>query len=131
MRFQYNGEVLYNKELILDDAGNTCLQAIDSVQRCFYLYIRTSLGESTVLEFGPLYSEDELLPEEYTIHFKRIEYSDNAIRKIISDFLRPKKFVGNKKVSIEEVNEIDFDEALSYGIDPFKYLSKYSDTSNY
>lgn len=129
--FQYNGEVLWSDEITLESLGNTCLEAEDSVGRCHYLITRTLLGETTCLEFGPLYKDNELLPDEHSIFFSRFEFSENAISKKIAKFLGPKKFYGNKKVKIVSVKEIDVDEALSYGIDPFKYLSNYSATSNY
>lgn len=130
--FNYNGEVLWSDEITLESLGNVCLEATDSLERCHYLIARTSLGETTYLEFGPLYHDNELLPDSYDIHFERFEYSDNAMIKKISKFLGPKKgIIGNKKVKIINVKEITFDEALTYGIDPFKYLSGYSDTSNY
>ena len=129
--FPFNGEVLWSDEITLESLGNVCLDVTDAVERHHYLIARTSLGETSYLEFGPLYSENELLPDDYSIHFERFEYSDNAMIKKIVKFLGPKKFIGNKKVKITNVKEISFDEALTYGIDPFKYLSYYSETSNY
>ena len=131
MIFGYDIELLANKEIDIESLGNVCLEAIDSVNRCFYLWIKTVVGESTILEFGPIYKEDELLPNDYEITFKRIDYSDGALMKVIQKFFRPRKFIGNKKVKIEQVNFIDHDVALTYGINPFKYLQDYSDTSNY
>jgi len=129
--FCYNGEVMWSDEITLESLGNVSLEAIDAVGRSHFLITRTALGETTYLEFGPLYKENELLPDNHDIHFERFEYSDNALIKKITKFLGPKKFIGNKKVKITEVKELDVNEALSYGIDPFKYLMNYSETSNY
>ena len=129
--FNFNGECIYYDSIELESLGNVCLDATDAVERHHFLIARTSLGETTYLEFGPLYLEEELLPDNHDIHFERFDYSDNAMIKKITKFLGPKKFIGNKKVKIAHVKEITFEEALSYGIDPFKYLSDYSDTSNY
>lgn len=129
--FNYNGEVLWSDEITLESLGNVCLDAVDSVERHYFLIARTLLGETTYLEFGPLYLEKELLPDKHDIHFERFEFSENALAKKITKFLGPKQFIGNKKVKIIDVKEITVDEALSYGINPFKYLMDYSDTSNY
>lgn len=129
--FKFNGEVLWSDEITLESLGNVSLDVVDALERHHFLITRTALGETTYLEFGPLYVERELLPDDYSIHFERFDYSDNALIKKISKFLGPKKSIGNKKVKVVSVNEIDFHEALSYGIDPFKYLSSYNDTSNY
>ena len=129
--FSYNGTVTYNDSLYLESLGNVSLEATDTVGRSFFLVIRTALGEASCLEFGPVYKGEELLPDDMTIHFKRIEYSENELIKIITKFLGPKKFIGNKKVPIEKVEVIDTDLALSYGVNPFKYLSEFSDDSNY
>lgn len=129
--FNFNGTVMYSDSITLESLGNVSLEAIDAVGRHFYLVIRTALGETSYLEYGPLYPDNELLPDETNIHFKRIEFSENALTKVIATFLSPKKFIGNKKVAIDKVEIIDVDLALSYGINPFKYLSEFSDTSNY
>ena len=129
--FNFNGTVTYNDSIYIEHEGNVALEATDTVGRSFFLVIRTALGESSYLEFGPLYKDEELLPEDTTIHFKRIEYSEYELDKVILKFLGPKKWIGNKKVPLEKVEIISVDLALSYGINPFKYLSEFSDTSNY
>ena len=108
--FNYNGEVMWSDEITLESLGNVCLDATDVLDRHHFLIARTSLGETTYLEFGPLYLEKELLPDNHDIHFERFDYSDNAMIKKITKFLGPKQFIGNKKVKIADVKEITFEE---------------------
>ena len=123
--FNYNGEVLWSDSITLESLGNVSLEARDSFDRNYYLIARTSIGETTVLEFGPVYPEEEVLPPNYSIFYDKFECSDNAMIKRITKFLGPKKGIGKKKVPIVSVKEISFDEAVTYGINPFKYVKDY------
>lgn len=121
--FNYNGEVIFSEEFDVDSVGNVCLHAIDSIGANYFLYIKTTLGITECLEFGPiLILEDETLEDTYSIVCSRFEYSDASCVKKIQSFLRPRPSLMNKrkKVQITHVETIDIFEALSYGINPFK-----------
>lgn len=128
--FNYNAEITYNDSIHIEHQGNVSIEATDEVGRTFYLVTRTALGETSCLEFGPLYKDEELLPEETIIHFKRIDYSEKELDKMIMKFLSPRTYA-KKQLKWEKIEVIDVDLALSYGISPFKYLSEFSADSNY
>lgn len=132
-QFNYNGETTYNDCLIVEDLGNTCLQATDELGYCYFFIAKTRLGTTSSIEFGPIDLEDDLLPDESDIHFERFEFSNKIIIKKISKFLMSKKnmLVKSKKVKIIQVVEIPLEEALNYGVNIFDYIKDYSDTSNY
>ena len=72
----------------------------------------------------------ELLPDTMIVTFKRFDFSEKTCNSMISRFLANRR-VHNLVVRTENVEIISFEEALSYGIDPFKYLMNYSEESNY
>ena len=123
--FNYNGELIFSQEFEVESVGNVCLHAIDGAGANYFLYLKTDLGITECLEFGPiLMLEDDELEDMYTISYSRFEYSDGGCTKKIASFLRPRPSVMNKKkkVQIESVEVIDAFEALSYGVNPFKIL---------
>lgn len=127
-KFGYNSETVYSKELDIDELGQVCLEAIDSEAMCYYLIIRTSLGQSSIVEYGPLVPDVELLPDITEVKFQRIDFNELRIKKIIKTFLQPRNKGKNK---IEDVNQISIDEAISRGVDILGYMKKFDKTSNY
>lgn len=126
--FNYNGETVYSDILELDSLGQACIEAIDSQGFTYYLIIRTLLGESTILEYGPIIPDLGILPPIYNINFQRVAYSEKTITKIIRKFLSPKNKGKNK---VEVANILEYEEALSKGINPFEYLKEFCEESNY
>lgn len=112
-------------ELDIEDMGNVCLEAIDSVDRRYYLMVKTKLGQTKVLEFGPIWYDSEKLDTETDWSYQEIEFSENAISKVLNTFLRNRKFIGKKKVSITELKTISEDYFMSCNIDPFKEMKEY------
>lgn len=123
-QFSYNGTVSYNDSLIVEDLGNTCIEAVDELGYCYYFITRTKLGITSCLEYGPLNLDDNLLPDESNIKFSRFEFSNNAIIKKIVAFLGPKKsmMLKTKKVKIIQALEKSFDEVIEYGVNMFEYF---------
>ena len=124
--FKFGAETTYNNEIDIDDIGNVCIEAVDDAFQNYYLIIRTSLGVTTVVEYGPLVPDIELLPKTTKIEFKRFGFKEEAISKIIS------KFLSNRfKQKIESAYIIDYEDALDSGVNIFDYMRNYSETSNY
>ena len=122
--FNYNGSVTYEDSVNVEDLGNTCLQAVDELNYCYFFITKTSLGITSCLEYGPIDLEDDLLPDETNIQFSRFEFSNKTIIKKINAFLMPKKnlLVKTKKCKIIQVTELSLKEALSFGVNIFDYL---------
>lgn len=128
--FNYNPVSMFSNEIELESVGNVCLRLTTSLNTWYFLVLRTSLGETTSLEFGPLVPDCELLPDTMIVTFKRFDFSEKTCNSMISKFLANRR-IHNLVVRTENVEIISFEEALSYGIDPFKYLMNYSEESNY
>lgn len=126
--FEYDGETLYSREFELEELGQVCLEAIDSECFSYYLIIRTSLGQSSILEYGPLVTDSKLVPYSTSIKFQRIDFKDIKLKQIIKMFLAPRNKGKNK---IVEVHQLDVKEALSRGVNLLEYMESFSDVSNY
>ena len=112
----------YENEIDIDDIGNVCLEAVDDAFQTYYLVIRTSLGTTTIVEYGPLVPDVGLLPKTTDIRFKRMGYKADAISNIINKFLAHRY-----QHKIESASIVDYNYALDCGVDIFEYMRNYSD----
>ena len=124
--FKFGPEINYNNELEIENVGNVCIEAIDNAGQNYYLIIRTSLGVTTIVEFGPVVPDIDLLPKSTRIEFKRMGYKEETLHKIIAKFLSDRY-----QQRIEGAYIVDYDYALDCGVDIFEYMRNYSEDSNY
>lgn len=127
-KFGYSQETIFSKELDVDELGQVALEARDSDSMFYYLVIRTSLGQSSILEYGPIVPDIAILPDVTEIKFQRIDFNELKIKQIIKKFLMARNKGKNK---IEDVIQIDVNDALSRGINILEYMKNFDKTSNY
>ena len=87
----------------------------------FYLLIRTTMGKSSVTTFGPVVPDLKLLPNNFELTHKRIDFDINKVRKEIRTFLlnSKRKITEAKEVTVSDIIEScpNFKEYLTnYGI---------------
>ena len=85
----------------IEDIGNVCIQASNDTGQNWILLIRTKLGFSYILEYGPFFYGKIT---EYLSHtFQRIEYSEYKLEKKINKFLNePKRVITQVQIRDEE-----------------------------
>jgi hypothetical protein len=127
-KFGYSQETIFSKELDIDELGQVALEAKDSDSMFYYLIIRTSLGQSSILEYGPIVPDINLLPDSTEIKFQRVDFNELKIKQIIKKFLLPRNKGKNK---IEDVIQIDVNDALSRGVNILEYMKNFDKESNY
>lgn len=129
--YGYNGTSQYSDYLELEDNMNFAIHAIDRDCLNYYLVVYTNMGRTSILEYGPLSEEDDIVPEESTIKYSQIDSEEKKVDDIIRKFLGPKKklkshkknpFDTSKYNKIVEVNEMSVEEALGWGINLFDFL---------
>lgn len=106
MRSSFNYLYMTEAQDVLDieDIGNVCIQANNDVGQNWILYIKTSLGFSYIIEYGPFqYNKNT---EYLNSTFQRIEYSEYKLEKKID------KFLNEPRRMITQVQFIDEDEAF-------------------
>ena len=129
--YGYNGTAQYADYLELEDNLNFALQAFDEDGLYYFLVVYTKLGYTTILEYGPMSCDDDIIPELYNVSQKKIEVDDKKVDDIINKFLQRKTrldshkknpFDSSRKCKVVEVKEVTTNYALDSGIDIFKYL---------
>lgn len=129
--YGYNGTSQYGDYLELEDNMNFAIEAYDADYLSYYLVVYTKLGQTTILEYGPLSEEDDIVPEESTIKYTKIESEEKKVDDAIRKFLGAKKKLKSHKKNpfdtsrynkIIEVREVTVEEALNLGINLFDFL---------
>lgn len=105
MTFDYLERVVVEGQLEVENIGDCVLQANNDLGEEHYLIIKTELGWTEILEYGPCTPDLLELHKSYTIHYSRIEYNQGKIERTIDKFLNdPKKQITQAKVvSIEDI----------------------------
>ena len=121
MTFKFNNEYVAQSLINIDDIGNFALEGVDEHNGFFYyLLVKTTLGTTTILTFGPVVPDVKLLPDYYNITYQRLQFKDKVIYKYINMWLNDKiKKISNAQLIEEDVllNELrDIkDYILNYG----------------
>ena len=107
MTFDYMERVVVDGQLDVEDIGQCVIQATNDLGEEFYLIIKTDLGWTEILEYGPCVPDMELRQLNYQIKYSRIEYNQSKIERAIDKFLNdPKRCITQAKVTdISEIRE--------------------------
>ena len=107
MTFDYLQRVVIDGQLEVEDIGQCIIQANNDLAEEFYLIIKTELGWTEILEYGPCVPDLPLLQVNYNIKYSRIEYNQGKIERAIDKFLNdPKRGITQAKlVELEDIHE--------------------------
>lgn len=107
MTFEYLQRVIVDGELEVDDIGQCVIQANNDLAEEFYLIIKTELGWTEIMEYGPCVPDLPLLQLNYNIKYSRFEYNQGKIERTIDKFLNdPKRCITQAKLSsLEDIRE--------------------------
>lgn len=132
MEFNYNSMSAYTKfiEIEGDSLGSLSLKATSNLGSNYYLVIKSYLGTTVILEYGPLYPEKELgiIIENINYSLDKIEFDDKKIIKRIKNFIYHRQ---KGKIKIIEVEKIDEATALSQALDLFDYVRNFDKENDY
>ena len=107
MIFEYLQRVVVDGQLDVENIGDCVLQANSDLGEEYYLIIKTSLGDTEMMEYGPYVPDLNILPPNYQIKYSRFDYNQSKIERLIDKFLNdPKKMITQAKVTtFAEVRE--------------------------
>ena len=107
MTFEYLQRVVVEGELEVDNIGDCVLQANDDLGNEYYLIVKTLLGTTEIIEYGPLVPDLSILPANYNIKYSRAEYNQGKIERAIDKFLNDGKrsITQAKVVTLEDITE--------------------------
>jgi hypothetical protein len=121
MKFDYLERVVVDGQLDIDNIGQCVILTRNDLAEEWYLIIKTELGWTEVIEYGPSHPGFSVLPISVKQTYDRFEYNSSKIERIINKFLNdPKRLISQAEVTqfdvIREkmINPIDtlFDEEI-------------------
>lgn len=107
MTFDYLERVVVEGQLEVENIGQCIIQANNDIGEEFYLIVKTELGWTEMLEYGPCVPDIPLLQMNYQITYNRFEYNQSKLERAIDKFLNnPKRAITQAKlVELEDIHE--------------------------
>ena len=87
MNFEYCYLVEAEGNIEIEDIGNVCLRAYNDRAQEYYLLIKNDLGNTQVIEYGPIISDLDSLPRYVKYTYQEVDFSERKMYNIISSFL--------------------------------------------
>lgn len=116
MQIDYFLETVVNGSLEIEDYANCAVEANDDIGNFYYIIVKTDLGISNILEFGPINKYEK--PGTAYTKYKMTETNEKKIKTAISELLN------NSFRKITQAKEISIEEALDKIPDYRKYLEE-------
>lgn len=105
MIFEYSVKKTFDESIDVADIGNTALRCVGSKLDEYYIILKTIMGKVSIIKFGPVIPDVEVLLNEFTVSYKKIDYKEQAIFKEVD------KFINDFRKEISSVEEITEYEA--------------------
>ena len=105
MVFEFAVQRTFNESVDVVDIGNTALRCTNHRLDTYYLIIKTVLGKAHIIKFGPVEPDIDLLLNDFSVDYKKIDYKESIICREID------KFINDFKKEINTVEEITEYEA--------------------
>lgn len=118
MEFEYLKQTTAMASLDVEDIGNVCIEANTDLNECFYMVIKTTMGTTNILTYGPVVPGLDMLEKECACTFRRINFNEGKIKEAIKTFLNPLK----KQITQAQITDIE--EINNNCIDMVKYIQK-------
>lgn len=81
MIFDYKLQKSYAKSLEVEDIGNFCFRALSEEGVDYYFLIKTLLGKSYCLKFGPILADSATLQPNFELKYRVFDFKEKAIIK--------------------------------------------------
>jgi hypothetical protein len=105
MIFEFSIQKTFNQSIDVVDMGNTALRCSNQAMDNYYIIIKTIMGTTHIIKFGPVCPDLEVLYDDFFVNYKKINYKEATIYKEID------KFINDYKKEIQNVEEITEYEA--------------------
>lgn len=104
MVFEFSVKRTFDQSIDIVDMGNTALRCTNTNLLDFYIITKTIFGKTSIIKFGPIYPDTDILLNDFSVNYKKIDYKENLVFKEIDKFINDFK----KEVdSIEEITEFE------------------------
>jgi hypothetical protein len=105
MIFEYSVQKTFSESIDVVDMGNTALRCTNRLMDNYYIIVKTVMGKTSIIKFGPVCPDIEALINDFSVSYKKIDYKEGAIYKEIE------KFINDFKKEIDKIEEITEYEA--------------------
>lgn len=105
MIFEYSVQKTFTEAIDVVDIGNTALRCTGAKLDEYYIILKTIMGKTAILKFGPVCTDIETLLNDFSVSFKKIDYKENVIEREVD------KYINDFKKEITKVEEITEYEA--------------------
>ncbi len=104
MIFEYSVQKTFNESIDVVDIGNTALKCVGSKYDEYYIILKTVMGKVSIIKFGPVTPDIEVLINDFAVSYKKIDYKKTAIHKEVDKFINDFR---KEITAIEEVTEYE------------------------
>lgn len=107
MTFEYLQRVVVDAQLDVDNVGECVLLGRNDLGEEFYLIVRTDMGWTEQINFGPVTPDVDILPFNINLTYARFEFNQTKLMRAIDKFLNdPKKMITQADVvELESIQE--------------------------
>lgn len=107
MIFEFDQQPVFMQNIDIEDIGNVALRCSNEKLRDYYIVIKTYLGKTALISFGPLLGDVDVLVDNMSLSFKKFDYKESTIEREIE------KFINDGRSLINKVEIISENEALA------------------
>lgn len=106
MTFEYLQRVIVDAQLDVENIGECVIRGRNDLGEEYYLIIRTEMGWTEQLNYGPVTPEVDILPFNINLSYARFEFNHAKLMRAIDKFLNdPKKLITQADViEYEEIS---------------------------
>lgn len=104
MVFEYSVQKTFNEAIDVADIGNTALKCVGNKLDEYYIILKTVMGKVSILKFGPVCPDLDMLINDFSVSYKKIDYKESAIFKEVDKFINDFK---KEIISVEEITEYE------------------------
>ena len=112
LTIEFDNQYVPQNFIEIDSVGNVCIEAVNENDGLYYyLLIKTSMGTTSIFEYGPIIPDIDKLFDTYIISFNRLSYNEKKLNMFLNKWLNDR----TKKIT------------AAYVIDENKFLDNYKD----
>ncbi len=114
MTFEYLQRVVVDAQIDIENIGECVLVGRNDLGEEYYLIIRTDMGWTEQINFGPVTPEVDILPFNINLTYARFEFNQTKLMRAIDKFLNdPKKLITQADVVEMRSIQTSIRESLS------------------
>lgn len=106
MIFEFDQQPVFMQNINIEDIGNVALRCSNEKLREYYIVIKTYLGKTALISFGPLLGDVGALVDNMSLTFKKFDFKEYTIEREIEKFINDGRSMINKVEIIQEMEAL-------------------------